>query len=91
MIASTAYMLEEKEGIYPKTNTGGQSMTKYVLCVCDGIKQWTLMTRENYTAYIRNAREKWTFEGHNGFESTEDVLAYVEKYFKISRNDIEII
>ena len=66
-------------------------MKKYVLCVGEGIKQWTLMTRENYTAYIRNARDMWTFEGHNGFESTEDVLAYVEKYFKISRNDIEII
>ena len=66
-------------------------MKKYVLCVCEGIKQWTLMTRENYTARIRNARDMWTFEGHNGFESTEDVLAYVEEYFKISRNDIETI
>lgn len=66
-------------------------MKKYVLCVCEGIKQWTLMTRENYTARIRNARDMWTFDGYNGFESTEDVLAYVEEYFKISRNDIEII
>mgnify|MGYP007069857280 FL=1 len=66
-------------------------MKKYVLCVCEHIKQWTLMTRENYTAYIRNAREMWTFEGCNGFESTDDVLAYVEQYFKVSRENIEIV
>ena len=66
-------------------------MKEFVLLVCEHIKKWTLMTRKNYTAYIRNARDIWTFEGCNGFNSTEDVLAYVEKNFKISRNDIEII
>lgn len=66
-------------------------MKKYVLCVSEYFKEWTLMTRENYTAYIRDERDMWTFKGCNGFDSTEDVLAYVEKYFKISCNDIEII
>lgn len=66
-------------------------MKKFVLCVSENIKLWTLMTRENYTAYIRNARDMWTFDGCNGFKSTEDVLAYVEKFFKINRNEIEII
>lgn len=28
MTASTAYMLEKKEGIHPKTNIGGKSMAK---------------------------------------------------------------
>lgn len=66
-------------------------MKKYVLLACKDIKKWSLMTKENYTARISNARDKWVFEGYNGFESTLDVLAYVETYFKISRNDIEII
>lgn len=66
-------------------------MKKYVLVACKDIKQWVLTTKENYTARISNARDKWIFEGYNGFKSTEDVLAYVETYFKISCNDIEII
>lgn len=66
-------------------------MKKYVLLPHKNIKQWFLMTKENYTARINNARDKWVFEGYNGFKSTEDVLAYVEKYFKININDIEII
>lgn len=66
-------------------------MGKYVLLVSEGIKYWSLMTWENYTARIRDGRKLWTFDGANGFESTEDVLAYVEQYFKINRNDIEVV
>lgn len=66
-------------------------MKKYVLVACKDIKQWSFMTKENYKARISNVMDMCKFEGYNGFKSTEDVLAYVETYFKISRNDIEII
>jgi hypothetical protein len=62
---------------------------KHVLL--EGSEQWTLMTKEHYDAYISDARNQWTFKAHNGFESTEDVLSYIEQFFKLNRNDIEII
>lgn len=63
-------------------------MKKYILVdVAYGFKLWT---RENYEAYITNARGCWEFTKHNGFNTADDVLEYVEKYFKISRNDIEV-
>jgi len=63
-------------------------MKKYVL-VC-GTYGFTLHKSENYKARISDARDCWKFEKCNGFESTEDVLEYVEQYFKINRNEIEV-
>lgn len=61
-------------------------MKKYVLCV--GIKHWTL--RKYDDAMIEDANNVWDFDSIDGFDSTADVLDYIELYFRISREQISI-
>ena len=64
-------------------------MEKFILTenICGGFK---LQTEKNYNAYISNDREVWRFENYNGFKTVNDVISYVEKYFKINRENIII-
>lgn len=66
-------------------------MKDFVLCVSEGISLWVLMTRENYTSMVRDARKVWRFDGCNGFSSTNDVLSYINRYFGIASNNIELV
>lgn len=47
--------------------------------------------KENYNARIQNAELIHTFQKCEGFETEEDVIEYVIKYFKIKRENIEIV
>lgn len=45
---------------------------------------WKATTEENYNRYIQNAREIKTFSKRDGFESAEDVVDYLKKWFGAS-------
>lgn len=50
-----------------------------------------MTTKENHLKMISNAREKWDFNKSQGFESVDDVFEYVEEFFPITRENIEIV
>lgn len=65
-------------------------MKKYILRTAF-FSDFEFTTRENYEAYIGDARASRRFYKRDGFNTFEDVLEYIERCFGISRDDIEII
>lgn len=65
-------------------------MKKYILKTAF-YSDFEFMSRENYEAYISDARAVRKFYKRDGFNTFEDVLEYIEKYFGVSRDDVEII
>lgn len=54
------------------------------------IGNFILSEEAHERAFIQDARNEWTFEKSSGFETVEDVLTYVEEYFKLSRAQIKV-
>ncbi|MCR5270575.1 MAG: hypothetical protein K6D91_06110 [Prevotella sp.] len=50
-----------------------------------------LTTKDNWFAYISNAREIRTLSPSQGFHEVEDVIDYAVRYLGIPREDIEVI
>ena len=65
-------------------------MKKYVLTK-DGVGDFRLTTRENHEAAVTDERKCWDFKKSAGFVTLEMVLVYIERYFKIGREEIEVI
>ena len=51
-------------------------------------KKWIFTTSTNYRAKISDAHKNYDF---TGFDGLHDILNYVLKYFKITRDQILII
>ena len=42
---------------------------------------WKITSKENYNARIQNAREINNFNEHDGFNTADDCIEYVQKHF----------
>lgn len=59
---------------------------KYVLHKV--LEHYEMTEEENFNAVIINANKILKFKKSEGFETPDDCLEYVDKYFDISKNDV---
>lgn len=52
---------------------------------------FTATTESNYNARIQDARKIWNFDKKDGFEEITDVVDYIEKQFRVERENIVVI
>ena len=56
----------------------------------DILGDFHMTTKENAEAFVSDARKQWDFTKANGFKTEEDVLQYVETFFHIKRENVEL-